>query len=268
MNTTHVKHRIGSAVVMLFLLLICAATMLSAQEKKESDSTKSEGAKNVELRYYVNYGYRGQNAGAINLELSKVGMPDMPSGMFDVSFGTKRFFESNWMVGFDFGVTLGGTRNTQFSNSTIGIYEKIWGGYRFVNSESVKMYGAIGIEPYLGLSTISRNQTTSFANYLANPTESAPPVRFTTLGFNLPIMLNAEIKLPRLFNEKTDTWLGIYAGYIHNLTGNMPLSSGNGVRFTDAPRQPEGGFIAGISLSFDWVQAWRESMSSLLGEKK
>jgi hypothetical protein len=244
--------------------LLCVLSA-QAQEKKEevTDTTK-----HPELRYYVNYGYRGSNPSAVNAELTKADYSGLPDGALDVSFGYKRFYPSNWLFGFDVGATFGGTRNQRYNTSAIGIYDRIWGGYRFVNTDAVKVYAAAAVEPNLTFTTTTERRTTSFSNYLANPVNPSPTLRFNLPQINVPLMVNAELKLPRWFGESYDTFLGFYAGYSFNLYSGLSVLGDGGTYFTDAPKQPAGGFQAGISLSFDWAQALKGQMETFGNPQK
>lgn len=246
------------------LLPICTALLSAfsarAQEKKEEvvDTTKRP-----ELRYYVNYGYRGSNPSAINAELTKAGYPGLPDGALDLSFGYKRFYPSNWLFGFDVGGTFGSSSNQRYTTSSLGIYDRLWGGYRFVNTDAFKVYAAAALEANFTFSNTIERRTTSFSNYLTNPENPAPALLFKVPQISIPLMVNAEIKLPRWFGESYDTFLGVYAGYSFNLYSGLPVLGDGGTRFTDAPNQPAGGFQAGISLSFDWAQALKGQMEAL-----
>jgi hypothetical protein len=234
-------------------------------KESTTDTTQKQ-----ELRYYINYGYRGTNPSAVNAEFSKAGLPGLPDGMIDFSAGYKRFYPSNWMWGFDFGVSFGSNQNQQYSTSVISVYERIWGGYRFVNTDAFKVYAAAALEPNFTFTTTTKNRTVSFGSYVANPAESASGVNLLIPQINIPIMLNAEIKLPNWFNEPTNTWLGFYIGYSFNAFGNLPVQGRDGTRFSDAPKQPGGGLMAGVSLSFNWGQAMRKQLEILgvEGDKK
>jgi hypothetical protein len=246
------------------LLPICTALLSAfsarAQEKKEEvvDTTKRP-----ELRYYVNYGYRGSNPSAINAELTKAGYPGLPDGALDLSFGYKRFYPSNWLFGFDVGGTFGSSSNQRYTTSSLGIYDRLWGGYRFVNTDAFKVYAAAALEANFTFSNTIERRTTSFSNYLTNPENPAPALLFKVPQISIPLMVNAEIKLPRWFGESYDTFLGVYAGYSFNLYSGLPVLGDGGTRFTDAPNQPGGGLQAGISLSFDWAQALKGQMEAL-----
>lgn len=257
-----------SAFCAAMLLPICSVIMCSfsaqAQDKKEeiTDSTKRP-----ELRYYVNYGYRGTNPSAINAELTKAGYPGLPDGALDLSFGYKRFYLSNWLWGFDVGGTFGATSNQRYITSSFGIYDRLWGGYRFVNTETVKVYAAAALEANLTFTNTVARRTTSFSNYLANPDNPASVLRFNVPQISIPLIVNAEIKLPRWFGESYDTFLGVYVGYSLNLYSGLPVFGDGGTYFTDAPKQPAGGLQAGISLSFDWAQAFKGQMEQFGGGK-
>lgn len=257
--------RACALAVALVVGVFNADVALLAQEKKEElgNNAPADSSQKQELRYYVNYGYRGSNPSAVNAEFSKFGLPGLPDGMFDISAGYKRFYPSNWMFGFDFGVSLGFNRNQQYSTSVISIYDRIWGGYRFVNTDAVKVYAAAALEPNFTFTTTTKNRTVSFGSYLANPAENASGVNLLIPQINIPFMLNAEIKLPNWFNEPTNTWLGLYAGYTINAFGNLPVQGRDGAQFSDAPKQPGGGFMAGVSLSFDWGQFFKKQMETL-----
>ncbi len=261
------------ACALVFVLLVSAfwnTSFVQAQEKKEeiADTTKNDSAKRPELRYYINYGYRGSNPSAVNAELTKAGYSGLPEGAFDFSFGYKRFYQSNWMFGFDVGASFGVTSNQQFATSSFGIYDRLWGGYRFVNTNAVKVYAAVGLEANFTFSNITKVQNTSFSTYLANPVETSPALKLRATQIAVPLMLNAEVKLPRWFGESYDTWLGVYAGYSLNLYSGLPVLGDGGVRFTDAPVQPAGGFMAGVSFSFNWGEALRNQLGTALGGGK
>lgn len=269
MNTTNEQKFVCCFLVILLAAMLTGVSLIAGSGTGQEHPTyDNDSTKKDELRYYFNYGYKAINPSAINLELSKAGYSGLPSGLIEFSFGYKRFSESNWMYGFDVGVGFGGTSNSEFSTGSFNILERLWGGYRFINTESVKIYGATGLEIGGTFTTITKFQSTSFSNYLANPIDNSPRLQFNSFSFGVPVMLNAEIKLPRIFQEKSDTWLGVYAGYVFNLSENAPVRCANGVLLTNAPNQPGGGFMAGISLSFDWAQVWRENIGLLAGEKK
>jgi hypothetical protein len=250
------------------LLLICTALLwgisVQAQEKKEevADTTKRP-----ELRYYVNYGYRGSNPSAVNAELTQAGYAGLPEGALDLSFGYKRFYPNNWLYGFDIGGTFGSSSNQRYTTSSFGIYERLWGGYRFVNTDAFKVYVAAALEANFTFTNTMERRTTSFSNYLANPENPAPVLRLKAPQISIPLMVNAEFKLPRWFCESYDTFLGVYAGYSVNLFSGLPMQGDGGMYLTDAPKQPAGGVQAGISLSFDWAQAFKGQME-VFGSKE
>ncbi|MBL7992649.1 MAG: hypothetical protein JNN25_14515 [Candidatus Kapabacteria bacterium] len=270
MNTFLPVQRACALALALLVSAFCTTAFVQAQEKKEeiSDTTKKDSAQRPELRYYVNYGYRGSNPSAVNAELTKAGYSGLPEGAFDFSFGYKRFYQSNWMFGFDLGATFGATNNRQFTTSSFGIYDRLWGGYRFVNTDAVKVYAAAALEANFTFTNITKIQNTSFGAYLANPVETSPALKLRATQIALPLMLNAEVKLPRWFGENYDTWLGVYAGYSLNLYPGLPVLGDGGVRFTDAPNQPAGGFMAGVSFSFNWGEALRKQLEIFGGSGK
>jgi len=245
-------------------VLLCVLSA-RAQEKKEeiTDTTKRP-----ELRYYVNYGYRGSNPSAVNAELTKAGYSGLPDGALDLSFGYKRFYPSNWLWGFDVGGTFGSSSNQRYTTSSFGIYERLWGGYRFVNTDAFKVYAAAALELNYTFSNTMERRTTSFSNYLANPENPTPVLRIKVPQISIPLMVNAEFKLPRWFGESYDTFLGVYAGYSVNLFSGLPMQGDGGIYLTDAPKQPAGGFQAGISISFDWAQAFKGQMETFGNAQK